>query len=390
MERCSNWPRSRVHDSGGIARRIILFYQTGDSLKVGREREMHLIRRCYRAAAIGRLMLGEFSDWGEYWSAAEHPLEKLDRTRLRATAANVRQRLQPEIDKFCSNFQAVDEKKLEQLYLDTRDMFRRYPHTANIRLIDFEEKYGAVQSRVRGEVPRHATMRFSLWGLQYWFPEDQLSKDVSVSLQLLDQANNEARRFHHFSHSSVVEHREEVGAIIRKREHAVRSAVLTSLALIEAYIDGLAWDFLAQSKAAQININHTDLRYLENANSKSLNKKLTDYPKIITGRKLWDENHPGLTGLQKFIKPFRDAIVHPSPFDKPERYGGYDKLELLQTLEPVTAIICVGTVVALIKEVHTHMHSADASYPTWLSDLEHSLERSKTESRHSDDQEFSD
>ena len=75
----------------------------------GREREAEQIRRANRAAAVGRLMLGELRTWQEFLEADTVDLVQLPRRQLQALRADVKTRLSREIETFCSrNFQSMN------------------------------------------------------------------------------------------------------------------------------------------------------------------------------------------------------------------------------------------------------------------------------------------
>ncbi|MFO7899458.1 MAG: hypothetical protein R6V58_10425, partial [Planctomycetota bacterium] len=59
----------------------------------GREKEVAAIREANRAAAVGRLMLGELKDWHEFIAADSADLAKLPRRQLKSGKADVRRRL---------------------------------------------------------------------------------------------------------------------------------------------------------------------------------------------------------------------------------------------------------------------------------------------------------
>ncbi|MFN8459315.1 MAG: hypothetical protein U0401_32465, partial [Anaerolineae bacterium] len=78
------------------------------SLYSGREREVKQIRQANRAAAVGRLMLGEFDSWHTFLQADAIALENLPRRQLKSGRADVKARLSTEIKLFCSrNFQGM-------------------------------------------------------------------------------------------------------------------------------------------------------------------------------------------------------------------------------------------------------------------------------------------
>ncbi len=137
----------------------------------GREKEARLIRKANRAATVGRLMLGEINTWQEFLQADVLELENLPRRQLRSGKSDVKKRLTPEIKKFYSrNFSRMTNSKLSLLYEDIK-AFRGL----EIPLKEFEEKYASVKPSVLKGNPAHLTVTISLWGLQFKFPEDELT-----------------------------------------------------------------------------------------------------------------------------------------------------------------------------------------------------------------------
>ena len=67
----------------------------------GREKDAKLIREANCAAAVGRLMLGQFNTWVEYESVRGQVLESLPRAQLKAGAYVVKSRMKGEIGHFC-------------------------------------------------------------------------------------------------------------------------------------------------------------------------------------------------------------------------------------------------------------------------------------------------
>jgi hypothetical protein len=112
--------------------------------KKGRIAEAEKIRRANRAAAVGRLMLGEFSDWAEFLKEDGVDLESLPRRQLKSGAFDVRKRVSKEIKRFCSkNFEDMTESKLDRLYEDVKAH-----RGVEIPLDNFEKIY----SKIRPEV----------------------------------------------------------------------------------------------------------------------------------------------------------------------------------------------------------------------------------------------
>lgn len=331
----------------------------------GREKEVALIRRANKVAAVGRLMLGELSDWADYVSVVAEDLDSLPRRNLKSGKRDVRTRMSSEIEKFCrQNFVRCDERVLERLYDDVLDTLG-----LEMPLVEFQNNFARFRPEVLRGHPLHATVCISLWGLQFKFPEDFLSKDVVEALQTMSDCEEVLEQYRKADHHSVSEKRDEIAPIIRKREFAARMGILACFNLLEAYLNGMAWEF-----------QHTDQRYQALSNKKkklvqdgSFREKLLHYPEILTGVELWNEDHDLVRGYLERIKPFRDSLVHASPFSQPERFGGLDKLQHVYLIDNNKAREAATLTVAIIGEIWTHVRGGAVDEPIWFQEL-----RSKT------------
>ncbi len=310
----------------------------------GREREANLIRRANRAAAVGRLMLKELGTWQEFLEADTVDLESLPRRNLKAALSDVRERLSEEIQKFCSkNFRDMDEKKLSMLY----EEIKAY-RGLELPLVEFEKRFASIRREVLKGNPAHLTICISLWGLQFKFPEDELAKDLMSALQLTSEVQNELNQYRTKTHAELEARKSEISSLTRKKMFAVRSAILCCFNLMEAYLNGLAWDYVQAHGTTSLSNNHRKL--LEDTASASMRDKLKKYPQILVGRELWKEPDQEFDGFIDVLKPFRDSLVHPSPFSAPEKFGGYDKLRLFYRIDDDTAVSTATCLFALLKE----------------------------------------
>lgn len=329
----------------------------------GREREANAIRQANRAAAVGRLMLGEFDDWQDFLQADIIDLEKLPRRSLKAGKADVRKRLTPEIMKFCAkNFRGMDGEKLSLLYEDIKS-FRGL----ELPLSDFESRYASIREEVIRGRPKHLTVSISLWGLQFKFPEDKIAKDLIEALTILVDVKSNVDAYKSKSHKEIKSSREVVGLLIRKMEFASRTAVIGSFNLIEAYLNGLAWDYLRVHGVS--NLSNRRRKLLEDSSSVSLRDKLEKYPEAITGEPLWEASDEDFEGFINTLKPFRDSLVHPSPFSTPEKFGGFDKLRLFYRVDYDTAALSVTLLLNLLKRLHDHVYGETNPMPDWLKEF---------------------
>jgi len=332
-------------------------------LPSGREREAQLIRRANRAAAVGRLMLGELHTWHQFLEADTVDLVSLPRRNLKAALADVRRRLSLEIKNFCSkNFQDMDERMLSLLY----EEIKAY-RGLELPLSEFEKKFSAVRREVLKGSPAHATVCISLWGLQFRFPEDELAKDLISALHLISETHIELNHYRAKPHAELDKRKAEIASLMRRKMFAVRSAVLCCFNLMEAYLNGLAWDYIRTHGTSSL--SNRKRKLLEDTTSASIREKLDQYPEIIAG-KLWKEPDEELDGFVDILKPYRDSLVHPSPFSAPERFGGYDKLRLFYRIDYDTALATADLLVRIIRRIHEHVYRDGSALPVWICELE--------------------
>jgi len=330
----------------------------------GREREARRIRRANRAAAVGRLMLGEFHSWYDFLQADVIDLENLPRRNLKSGQADVKQRLSPELIGSCArNFQGLTEQKLSALYEEIK-AFRGI----ELELSDFERRFAPIKRDVLKGRPPHLTVSISLWGLQFRFPEEEISKDLAEALQQATDSRQELDTYEKLSHMKLRNNRDKISSLVRQNTFASRSIVLNCFHLLEAYLNGLAWDYI--QKNGTTSLSNRRKRLLEDATSVSIRDKLIKYPQAVTGRTLWNETDAEVDGFINTMKPFRDSLVHPSPFSAPAKFGGYDKLLTFYRVDYDTGIATITLVKNLIQRMHQHIYGSQTVMPDWLHELE--------------------
>lgn len=59
--------------------------------------------------------------------------------------------------------------------------------------------------------------------------------------------------------------------------------------LVEAYLNGIAWDF-SQNESAFNELSIRQQKLLRDIGQTNLRSKIIKYPKIVTGRYLWEES----------------------------------------------------------------------------------------------------
>jgi len=331
--------------------------RTGES---GREREAREITRYQRAAVVGRLMLGELRGPME-WISYDQYLDK-PRRELRERREVIRTYLRGEVERFCkANFEKVKPGDLAGLYepLYARGSSWRLPLTEFVQLL------GHPREGVLKGAPLHSTVCLSyLWGLQTEYPEMHLVKDLAYSFNRAVEAEKKLKKYDEMPKSTAKTKKEEIAELVKSGTFHRRMCVLSCFNLVEAYINGLAWAY----------VQTRDTSSLSNRNKKVLTEgqtsildKLVKIPQIITGRSpgpLESDLEP-LSIFRDTIKPFRDSIVHASPFAAPERFGGYEKLSKVYELNLETVRQTVDMTLDIIGRIHRFVGGNDP-LPQWV------------------------
>jgi hypothetical protein len=328
-----------------------------------RQKEAQLIYQANRAAAVGRLMLGELSSWQEFFEAEIVDLEKLPRKKLKSGKQDIKNRLSHEIHKFCSkNFENMDTKRLSALYEEIKTN-----RGIEIPLVEFENNFSKVKKEILRGAPSHLTVSISLWGFKLQFPEDELSKDLIEAVKFANESKNQCEAYLKKSECSLKSEELAIRRQTRILKFSSRSIILGCFNLLETFLNGLAWDFV-QTKGTD-GLSNRQKKTLEDSTSVTIREKLNKYPEIIGGSKLWSQPDSDFDSFIDIVKPYRDSLVHPSPFSAPEKFGGYDKLRLLYRIDFDTAVLAVNLLVKLIQRINVHINNSDTEYPIWLTEL---------------------
>jgi len=155
----------------------------------GRSREAAEVVRLRRAAAVGRLMLGELKAPLELIRHEDYALKP--RRELKAEVTALRQSLQAELHKFCQrNFVGVNPENLADLYEDIVAHGSQY----RLPLSEFIERVGQPRPGVLKGAPAHATVHLSPWGLQTEYPEMHLARDLALAYNDALDAHRDSQR----------------------------------------------------------------------------------------------------------------------------------------------------------------------------------------------------
>jgi hypothetical protein len=334
----------------------------------GREKEVVQILQANAAVAVGNLLLGKYDSWDQFRELMNTDFMSLPRRNLKAGTRDVRKNLSKEIKKFYEkNFSSYSDDKIYSLWFEIEKKKGLY-----LPLKDFESEYFQIKENLLKDIPPHSTVKISLWGLQYVNPEDLISKDIAQTLKLAISTNDELNKYEAFKHSTLKKEREELAEILREHGVACRSCFLACFYFIEAYLNGIAWEWVEKQPDLK-NLSKRKQSMILDTNQVTLKDKITKYPEIITGKPLWRDNDPILDILLSDLKPFRDSLVHPSPFAVPEKFGGYDKLAKCYDLKLKETKQMVSITYSLVSKIHKHVKGAETPIPAWIHSLKNSL-----------------
>ncbi len=331
--------------------------------------EEKIVRRYYKAASVGRLMLHEFSSWHDYLEPETMDLDSIPRRQLKDMATNANKILAKEILKFCNrNFDGMTIDSLVELYEEIKGL-----RGLEIPLEEFESRFAKVNPIVYKGHPKHLTLCFSLWGLQFRCPEDEITKDICEAIDILEETGRKIHDLQDIDHIQAEKNKSHISDLTRKNVFASRSILYSSFNLLEAYLNGLSWCYCKTNDLSQLSKN--DRKILEDHSSNSLKDKLIKIPRIISGTELWDSTDQMVDELIGNLKKFRDAMVHASPFSAPEKYGGYNKLRLLYNINEMVAIKTVGLLYLILSRIDAHIDSQGEESPRWLHQLKSSVDK---------------
>lgn len=333
------------------------------SIVSGRQREALEIVRLKKAALVGRLLLGQLDGPMELVSVEKYL--SMPRKELISQRDALRNSLRGEIAKFCrGNFENLESEDLVKLY----DILLEHQSEWSLPRIQFEKEFGRFKPGVL-DCPLHATVRISPWKLQTEYPEFCLIRDLAISFN--ETVDIEEHRLTPYRAKSWREKKEqtvrpEIADLIRRRDANKRACVLACFNLVEAYVNGLAWDYVQTHDISHLSGNSRNV-LTEERSTASILEKLTKTPSLIAGKDPGplDRTIDPLKSFVDIVKPHRDAIVHASPFAAPQKFGGYDKLAKLYELDVRTVRQAVHVTLALIKLIHEFVTGTNEP-PSWF------------------------
>lgn len=329
----------------------------------GRQREAAEVTRYKKAAAVGRLLLGELNGPMESISVDQYVAKP--RRELTVLRDSLRASLRGEIAKFCrNNFGDVQPEDLADLY----DLLLAHGSDWFLPLTDFERDFGRFKIGVLKGAPLHSTIRISPWGLQTEYPEQHLVKDLATSFnQALEMEKHLATyRATPWREAKKQEIRSEIASLVGRRKVGERMCVLSCFNLVEAFINGLAWDYVQTHDISSLSEDERNV-LMEKERFVSILKKIMKIPVLVTGKSAspLHQTRDPLKAFVEVVKPYRDSIVHASPFAAPEKFGGYDKLSKLYERSLDTVKRAVEVTIALVKQIHSFVVGRE-ELPPWF------------------------
>jgi hypothetical protein len=157
----------------------------------------------------------------------------------------------------------------------------------------------------------------------------------------------------------------------KSRDFYVRTAVLSAFYFVEAYLNGIAFDFTLRCRSDLPQEVQDELYEYDSKNKRekwlSLRRKMLQYPKIILDLRdppLVETNCEEMRTLLAEAKTFRDSIVHQSPrpdFESEE----FTKLWAFGKLRLADASRIVDAAVTYVNRVNAMLGDQGADL-TWL------------------------
>jgi len=336
-------------------------------LETGRQREARVVARANRVHAVIRLCSGKVDDWDTFLRDTEEAeLLRLGRDRLRRLAESEKRRARRLVVGFSRFFfDGATEGVFEALFDEIRSGI---PLGLRMPVSEFERRFAPLRREVsKGrdqERPFHATISITLLGLNYEYPEWHFANDIEIAITEARELNRTLAPFSGEFDPALKRKWIEARAVAQRQVAVLRWCVIACSSLIEAYFGGLAWR-LQQSEGERLSrLSSKDRKTVEDTGA-TFRDRLIRIPRILADRALWDERDPDLQALLD-LKQTRDALMHPSPFSVPEKYGGRDKLSIIYSLAHDNAETCVRVTFVALKRVFQHIHGGAAPLPSWM------------------------
>lgn len=265
----------------------------------------------------------------------------------------------------------MTQDKLSALYEDIKSS-----RGLEMPLKEFQDAYACIKPNALRGNPLHSTVHISIFGLGFEFPEKYLTDDITVAVEMALREDEELKAWRSKSEAVRTAAKPKIGKTVRHLKFYSRMAVLSCFNVVEAYFNSIAWEFLQGQNAGE-GLSNRSRSFLEDTGRVSLGEKVLKYPELICGRSIFKRNEEPFKSFMDIVKPYRDSLVHPSPFLAPERFGGYDKLRTLYRIDVETALLAAQLTSELIGLTHRNVANNGELYPHWMEELLKLLENTQ-------------
>jgi hypothetical protein len=260
-------------------------------------------------------------------------------------------------------FDGATEDVFEALFCEISS---RIPLGLRMPVSEFERRFARLRREVsKGrdqERPFHATISITLLGLRYEYPEWHFANDITVALTEARELNRKLAPFSGEFDPRLKRAWLEAQALAERQRAVLRWCIIACSSLVEAYLGGLAWRLCQQANLSSL--SSMDRKIIEDSGP-SFRHRLIRIPRILTDRELWDEREPNVQALLD-LKQIRDALMHPSPFSVPEKYGGRDKLSVVYNVSHDVVEKAAKDTFTALRRIFQHIYGSDAPLPSWM------------------------
>jgi len=346
-------------------------------MKSGRDREVDLLVRYTKAYEVASLLTGDLRRPIREVKRSE--FIDLHRRDIKHQVEWVKEKGLPRAKLTCTHmFKEAGPDTLVEMYQPIFDRGSIW----HLPLTDYIERFGRPTDEIIAEAPLHSVVHITPMGFAVDFPEWLMMRDLAISwndavetdwnqdLTLLPFQLTDTQQEAISSLSKSPEALKEAHASGLQSQSRVRQCILTCFNLVEAYLNGIAWDYDYEIDG-KYESNNQEKRLTESHGFVSLRDKLLKYPKYIAGKKEGplDGDEDPLQTFLKTIVLYRDSLVHSSPFPARKRYKRgeetYSKLEKLFEIDIDTARRAINVTLELIGRIHQYLRGS-GELPKWV------------------------
>ncbi|OFW27798.1 MAG: hypothetical protein A3H27_09385 [Acidobacteria bacterium RIFCSPLOWO2_02_FULL_59_13] len=222
------------------------------------------------------------------------------------------------------------------------------------------ERYGTLFP-IYDALPEHARIALDRYkdkagNFDWWLPEVQTYEDMCALFNLAKEHSTESNGN---------------GGSKKTTKALFRATVATAFYFVEAFLNGLAFDYVCNHEDMRDQKTRTSLTEWDDTKKKwrplSFRDKVLEYTKIISGfvhPPLQESNCPELAYMVDIGKKVRDSIVHPSGWPNPNT-GEFEKTHVLLNLEWEEVERVVDSAIGLVRKIEKALKGTDAGL-NWL------------------------